>query len=404
MNHEEESPPDDGRESYPEMQQGWHKANGTNPGKLKLVHASSENDDDIQPLDIPPASTWASLPEPPPRDWIMPDFIPAARVTSFLGNGGIGKTTVALQLATHIAASRPLFGSDITGGSVVGIFCEDEQDEIQRRWRIAANGERLNLESFDNLHLLSRDGEDNLLCTFDHDHIQFTRFYRQLEKTIADIRPRALFLDTAADIFAGDFMSTTHVRQFIKVCLGRFCVRYQCAVILLAHPSQSAINSGDGGGFSTAWNNSVRSRLYLRRPVSDDKEASKDKRILEVMKSNYGPTSTAIPLVYSQGCFVPDGEPLEEGKTVKAAKIPTRFSMKALDIVRAKGAGGLIVTFGVIFDAMVATGEIPVAMAEKPESARKALSRALKGLEKDDLLVQSTTPRGYRLPPQDRMG
>jgi RecA-family ATPase len=68
------------------------------------------------------------------------------------------------------------------------------------------------------------------------------------------------------------------------------CLRHETAVLLLAHPSASAMASGDGGGFSTAWNNSVRSRLYLRRPKSEDAEAIADRRVLEVRKANYGPS------------------------------------------------------------------------------------------------------------------
>ena len=56
---------------------------------------------------------------------------------------------------------------------------------------------------------------------------------------------------------------------------------------------------------STAWSNSVRSRLYLHRPdgVSIDGDDD-DARILEVMKANYGPIGQRFELRWCDGRFI----------------------------------------------------------------------------------------------------
>jgi RecA-family ATPase len=59
---------------------------------------------------------------------------------------------------------------------------------------------------------------------------------------------------------------------------------------------------------STAWSNSVRSRLYLERiKVDDGKEIDADLRVLRVKKSNYGPVGLELRLRWSNGSFILDG-------------------------------------------------------------------------------------------------
>lgn len=348
-----------------------------------------------RPLPIVAAATWADKDPPPPRDWVLEGLIPAGRVTSLLGNGGLGKTLLAVQIGLHVSLSRRLFDIDVSGGPVLGIFCEDEQDELERRTRAAVAGEEIDLEAAERFYPLSRDGENSLLCTFERDEIKLTSFYHDLEATIADIRPRLVILDTAADLFAGDFISTPHVRQFLKIALGGLCVRHGCAILLLAHPSTSAINSGDGGGFSTAWNNSVRSRLYLRRPKGGDPEETQDKRVLEVRKANYAADGTSIPLLYQHGVFVPDPDPVDE---TEAESRPRKQRMTKVPLVLhdfMRGTSG-VVPFGQLFDAAMRSGAIP--SEASPAAARKQVQRALSHLCEAGVIRKCEMPRGtYRL-------
>jgi hypothetical protein len=365
----------------------------------KGADESSDEPTAPEPFEIEPASRWAERVPPPPRDWIIEDLAMAAgRVTSFLGNGGFGKTAIALQLAVAVALSRPIFGKAVAGGTVVGFFCEDEQDELERRGRAICAAEGYELEGLDNLHLLSRDGEDNVLCAFERDQIIFTANYWRVDATLARYKPRLTIWDTAADAFAGDFLNPTQVRQFIKVGLGGFCARHGTALVLLAHPSSSAMATGDGGGFSTAWNNSVRSRLYLRRPKSEDAEAIADRRVLEIKKSNYGPTGGAVPLVYHRGRFILDPNPIEEGaKVSRPSKANTRLAVAILTYFRAQGSSCDVVSFGKLFEAMQQAGEID--RTANPETTRKALQRTLKHLVDEKLLATTEVPKGYRLTP-----
>lgn len=362
--------------------------------RIKRQHGST-----IKPLDLTPVSAWAKAPPPRPREWVMEGMIPAGRVTSLLGAGGLGKTLVALQIALHVSLGRSLFGVQVKGGPVLGIFCEDEEDELNRRLRAACEAERLTLEDADRLVARSRDGYDNILATFDHDHIRMTGFYAELEATVKEMRPTLVILDTLADIFAGDLLSTTHARQFIKVALGGLCVRYGCAILLLAHPSKAGLASGEGDGFSGAWSNSVRSRLYVSRPKPPDAPDGEpstdvlDRLVFEVKKANYSKGDVRLPLRYESGAFVLDADPIVGSVGPSAARTKTaRVALGALDVIREKNPA--VVPFKELFESLQAAGILP---SGGYDELRKPLTRALRQLVADGMVIETPTPRGYRL-------
>src|SRR5690606_40940583 len=65
------------------------------------------------------------------------------------------------------------------------------------------------------------------------------------------------------DLFGGDEINRNQVRRFIGM-LRALAIAFDTAVVLLSHPSVQGMQTGTGTSGSTAWNNSVRSRLYLR--------------------------------------------------------------------------------------------------------------------------------------------
>jgi RecA-family ATPase len=152
------------------------------------------------------------------------------------------------------------------------------------------------------LHGVSRAGDDALLGTFNKaaQTINPTELCAKLETRLQELGAIACFIDTSADVFGGDEISRTQVRQFVGLLRG-IAIRQHLSVVLLAHPSLSGMASGSGTSGSTAWNNSVRSRLYLE---ADDKDP--DARILKFMKSNYGPKEKPMRLRWQNGLFVPD--------------------------------------------------------------------------------------------------
>ena len=98
-----------------------------------------------------------------------------------------------------------------------------------------------------------------------------------------------VFLDTLADVFAGDEIARQLARQFIGQLRG-LALDNDLAVVLLAHPSLSGMAAGTGTSGSTGWSHSVRSRLYLAKAKnSTGQEVDGDLLSLTVKKNNYGP-------------------------------------------------------------------------------------------------------------------
>jgi RecA-family ATPase len=244
------------------------------------------------------AASWKDAPEPPPREWLWPEWIPMVQTTALYGDGGVGKTLAAQQLMTAVAAGLKVWHEDVRPGVALGIFCEDDEDELQRRQFAICESFGVHPAQLDNLHLLSRAGDDNLLMTFKDDVGHLTPFWHQVREMVGDIRPAVLTVDTAADTFGGNENIRPQVRQYVQGALTKLAIEFRCAVLLCAHPSVAGLTSGSGTGGSTAWNNSVRSRLYLSR------DEVTQRLVLERKKSNYAKAGERIELMWQEGAFI----------------------------------------------------------------------------------------------------
>lgn len=270
-----------------------------------------------------PASDWAGLPVPP-RKWHVEDLIPGNTVTILGGDGGTGKSLLALQLAVATATGTNWIGREIDQpGRALVLSAEDDYEELQRRVAAICDAEGLHRSSLGKMLVRSTAGEETLLALLDgkSNTLKATGIYETICASMKREKPALLVLDTLADLHAGNENDRAHARQFIGL-LRHLAIEYQCAVVLLAHPSLTGMNSGSGLSGSTAWNASVRSRLYLKRVKEDGYEADPDARVLETMKANYGPTGGAIALTWMDGVFVPDLPGVDrEDRNAKAERV-----------------------------------------------------------------------------------
>lgn len=242
----------------------------------------------------------------PPRVWHVQDLIPSDTVTLFSGDGGTGKSLVALQLAASTALARPWLGLAVRDGKAVYVSAEDDRAELHRRLADIAQAEGVELSDLRNLTLRSLAGEDALLALLGKGGaLEPTPLLDAIDELLERDKPDLLVLDTLADYFAGNENDRAQARQFIGMLRG-LAIRHKCAVFMLAHPSLTGLNSGTGTSGSTGWNNSVRSRLYLSRVKQDGYEANPDARVLQTMKSNYARIGAEIALTWQNGVFVAD--------------------------------------------------------------------------------------------------
>lgn len=235
-----------------------------------------------------------------PRQWHVAEIIPARTVTLFGGDGGTGKSLAALQLAVGTVLGRAWFGVAIQQpGGALFLTAEDDLDEVHRRLADIANAEHVPLSAFDRLAVSSLAGLDALMAAPGPGGrvLVPTGVYAAVRAYVEAQRPALIVLDTLADLFGGDEVNRAQVRQFVAM-LRAIAIDFGTTVVLLAHPSVNGMSNGSGLSGSTAWNNSVRSRLYMKR---DDQS---DLRTIEVMKANYGAVGQQIRVKWERGVFV----------------------------------------------------------------------------------------------------
>jgi RecA-family ATPase len=158
------------------------------------------------------------------------------------------------------------------------------------------------LSDLEGIRLIPMAGSDAVLAEPDRNgHLTATALFQKLESETKALRPKLIVIDPSADVFGGDEINRSQVRKFVSMLRG-LAIDYDCAVLLLSHPSLAGLTSGTGTSGSTAWNNSVRSRLYLQT-------TSPETRILKVVKANHGKVGDEIAIRWNDGVYDLDGGP-----------------------------------------------------------------------------------------------
>ena len=173
-----------------------------------------------------------------------------------------GSTSSPLQLLINASVSRHWLGYPTLACKTLGVFCEDDEDELHRRTFWTCQDLGVELCDLQNFALINRVGLDSVMVEFDaqeRDHP--TPFFNQVLEQAQDFGARLVVLDSLHDIFAGNENSRPQARHFINA-LRRIAIAIDGAVLITAHPSLSGRSSGTGEAGSTAWHNAVRSRLY----------------------------------------------------------------------------------------------------------------------------------------------
>ena len=263
-------------------------------------------------LDFVTANSFAAEPTPQREFLDERQLVPMHNVTILAGDGGTGKSLLAMQLGVSVSSGSPWLGRSVKTGPVLYFSAEDDKAETHIRLKEICGADGFDLASLTDLAITVMAGKDAILAVevARSATMQATPLWRALSRTVATHKPILLILDNLADVFAGNENSRPLARQFIGMLRG-LAIEHGCAVILLSHPSLSGMSSGTGTSGNTAWNNSVRSRLYLQRVFEEDgrTEADQCARVLKTMKANYGPTGGEVALRWESGRMVATEEP-----------------------------------------------------------------------------------------------
>jgi RecA-family ATPase len=251
----------------------------------------------------------------PPLRWLVKDRILMRNVALLQGDGATGKTTIALQLAVTVALGRNdwLGGIIDEPGNVIFYSAEEERDEFHYRLdKIVRHYDTSFAELGERLQLHCAAGENSVLAQATSKSISLigTPLYEALLNTARIQKPKLVILESSADLYAGNESDRSQVRRFVQM-LRAISLAADCAVLLLSHPSVQGMATGTGTSGSTAWNNAVRSRMYFTREEGEEGEdnnnpSTRDRRVLKIMKSNFGPLTESVRVIFKAGAFAPE--------------------------------------------------------------------------------------------------
>lgn len=239
----------------------------------------------------------------PDRQWLIKDMLPAGRLASLYGEGAVGKSMLAMQIAAAIMhGGSPIavdpeltfkVRNDIEADSpprlppierkVIWLTWEDEIAEFRRRWRMAHNAgaiaepnpdpERLTLVN------MRQPGIGGPLWAPEGHISTRANWTNAGERFLHSLEDHALaVVDPLAAAFGSNENDRSLVRQFTAAVDGH-AETTSCAVLFIAHPPKSK-ESGFFSG-STDWRNSVRASLHLEKKdapgyfIGNEKDAPK---------------------------------------------------------------------------------------------------------------------------------
>jgi RecA-family ATPase len=276
-------------------------------------------------------------------------------------------------------------------GGAFYIGAEDDEKELHIRLSpiLAHYGAKYSDLVKGGFRMISLCGDDAVLGAPNlHGIIEPTKLYQQIYEQAGDLKPKHIGIDTSADVYAGSEIDRSQVRQFISL-LRKLAIVSDGSVVLLSHPSLTGIASGTGLSGSTAWHNSVRSRMYMTSPKPEGGEQpDTDLRELVFKKNNYGPISASVVLQYQRGLFLPVGG---ISSLDKAA-----FDMKAEDVFLA-ALGKLTEQGQDMSPALTSHSYAPTIIIKTTKGVRKGdmVQAMARLLERDRIHIQEVGRKGH---------
>ena len=318
------------------------------PGSsARLVHRAEF---DSEPSQMPAQSSTSESEYPRPLtarelasgmfprpEYLIDDLLLERHVNLLYGDGGVGKTTLALNLAVAISVGRPIFDRKVKQSPVLLVLNEDGNGETKHRLENICSHFKVSLKDLP-LKIWCLPGYDGTLASIsDEGAVAPGPFQSALDCELHGTSGAFVMLDSLIDVATLNESLRPPVNALLKRVLGGLCDKHKATLLIPGHPSKTSMADKTYYSGSTAFNAGVRSRLVLEQP---DKNSAR--RLLQVAKSNYGPTAT-IELYLADSVFVPLSDArqiaLDTEERDQVISTTTELLRKGVQIVRTHGNG-----------------------------------------------------------------
>ena len=211
---------------------------------------------------------------PPPVPWLVDGIVARGYLTVLHGDGGIGKSFLALQLCVAAMSGGRFLDRDTKRCRVLYVDAENGEGEAHRR-----------------LHLLG--AEEGIADLFEYvvaDAHDLIKNSDDLEDMVCICKPDLIVVDSLASVWSIQEIDATEMTKALTV-LTRIADRHDAGVIALHHDKK------DGSIYrgSSAVQAACQVRFHLRRYSADDADDA-SKLVLQRKKNRMGPQDLNIYL------------------------------------------------------------------------------------------------------------
>lgn len=216
-----------------------------------------------------------------PVRWIIDGFLPKGATGVIAADGGVGKTTLMVQLTLCIAAGRKVFRFNTSQSRVLYIIAEGARPLFRERVRSAMRA--LNIPNSVDWSIQPPD------------FFEFAADGRQFQDLVESSRADLVVLDTLGYFFHGDENSSQEWKAKLMGPLRKISQRYGTAFFLVHHQGKGLTKKGRG---SSAIYDDADLFLRLEAREPDESNVDPPERWLYVDKNKYGPSRTYKSLTY----------------------------------------------------------------------------------------------------------
>lgn len=286
----------------------------------------------------------------PPRRFVGPKICEGARLfpekalSSMVALGAVGKTSVLLSIACHIAAGKDWNGYPLEKQKVAMFFCEETQEEISRKFSaITDDWDELDRhEAESNLITIPLLGIDARLTSIDRNQYKSSGITEKMISLLKqfDLKDGLVILDHMQGFTAGDLNSSETATAICREA-NKIVDATGAAVVMAAHIGKQNINAKEvEQGFavgSLAFENATRQMSgMIPMPIEEAKkygleETRRDYVRLSIPKNSYGAPDSVLWLrkVFSAKYHTVTFNPVTITKPIPASKLSGLHKVQA---------------------------------------------------------------------------